>query len=333
MCFGTTGLTGVSIVSILNSTQVSLSNSTTTQGTPTALTVYNNTTTQFTLGVTGVYTLELHPVAVGDTVVFTSQTSTLMTGPWVCTVAGAVGIAPVFQRPTWFTGTTSQVYVSILRGNISQGIVYAIFPVTPADTDIIVGQTPLSAGAVFNRSTNATVSGNTFLGKQTFAANTTTVSPFGFNAASVQPLNTTPTAGNVEWDGKLEYVSEGAGFTGTIATTVLTVTAVTGGILRVGMFISGTGITSGTQITALGTGVGGTGTYTVSISQTVGTATAITGALRKINMASIQPLNTASTHALTSTSLGALGQVAIDSTAMYVWVAQNQVRKVALTTF
>jgi len=333
MCFGTTGLTGVSIVSILNSTQVSLSNSTTTQATPTALTIYNNTATQFTLGVTGVYTLELHPVAIGDIVVFTSQTSTLMTGPWVCTVAGAVGVAPVFERPTWFTGTTSSVYVSILRGNVSQGIVFAIYPLTPADVDIIVGQTPLSAAVLFNRSANATLAGNTFSGKQTFAANNTTLSPFGFNPASVQPLNTTPTAGSVEWDGKLEYVSEGAGFTATIATTVMTVTAVTGGILRVGMFISGTGVTANTQITALGTGVGGTGTYTVSISQIVSVGVAMVGALRKINMASIQPLTTAATHALTSTSLGALGQVAIDSTAMYVWVAQNQVRKVALTTF
>jgi hypothetical protein len=283
--------------------------------------------------VTGVYTLELHPVAVGDIVVFTAQTSTVMAGPWVCTVAGAVGVAPVFQRPSWFTGTTSSVYVNILRGNVSQGIIFAIFPLTPADTDIIAGQTPLSAAGLFNRSTNATTSGNTFTAKQVFAANSTTVSPFGFNAGATQPLNTVATAGNVEWDGKLEYVSEAATFTGTIATTVLTVTAVTGGILRVGMFISGTGVTAGTQITALGTGVGNTGTYTISISQTVGTATTITGALRKINMASIQPLTTAATHALTSTSLGVLGQVAIDSSAMYVWVAQNQVRKVALTTF
>jgi hypothetical protein len=98
------------------------------------------------------------------------------------------------------------------------------------------------------------------------------------------------------------------------------------------MYLSGTGVTAGTQIISLGTGVGGTGTYNVSASQTVA-STAITGALRKINMAAIQPLTTAATHALTSTSLGALGQVAIDSTAMYVWVAQNQVRKVALTTF
>jgi HK97 family phage major capsid protein len=39
--------------------------------------------------------------------------------------------------------------------------------------------------------------------------------------------------------------------------------------LRVGQYISGTGVTAGTTITALGTGTGGNGTYTVSASQTV----------------------------------------------------------------
>lgn len=50
------------------------------------------------------------------------------------------------------------------------------------------------------------------------------------------------------------------------AGTVLTVTAVAQGSLAVGQMISGTGIPAGTYITALGTGTGGTGTYTVSQS-------------------------------------------------------------------
>lgn len=57
--------------------------------------------------------------------------------------------------------------------------------------------------------------------------------------------------------------------TGSISGTTLTVTAVTAGSLSVGQTISGTGVTSGTTITALGTGTGGVGTYTVSASQTV----------------------------------------------------------------
>jgi hypothetical protein len=41
------------------------------------------------------------------------------------------------------------------------------------------------------------------------------------------------------------------------------------GSLHVGQTITGAGVTAGTTITALGTGTGGTGTYTVSASQTV----------------------------------------------------------------
>ena len=62
--------------------------------------------------------------------------------------------------------------------------------------------------------------------------------------------------------------------TGSIATTVLTVTAVlSGDQLIVGQYIDGTGVTDGTYITAFGTGTGGIGTYTVSVSQTASSTT------------------------------------------------------------
>jgi hypothetical protein len=58
-------------------------------------------------------------------------------------------------------------------------------------------------------------------------------------------------------------------FTGAISGTTLTVSAVASGNLAVGQTIYGTGIAAGTTITAVGTGTGGTGTYTVGVSQTV----------------------------------------------------------------
>jgi hypothetical protein len=64
-----------------------------------------------------------------------------------------------------------------------------------------------------------------------------------------------------------------ASFTGSISGTTLTVTAVASGAVTVGQVLSGTGITSGTLITALGTGTGGTGTYTVQTSQTASSTT------------------------------------------------------------
>ena len=63
--------------------------------------------------------------------------------------------------------------------------------------------------------------------------------------------------------------------TGSISGTTLTITAVTAGSLQVGSVLDGTGVLPGTTITALGTGTGGTGTYTVNISQSV-VSTALT---------------------------------------------------------
>lgn len=76
---------------------------------------------------------------------------------------------------------------------------------------------------------------------------------------------------------KRQYIlNRGAVVTGSIAGTTLTVSAVTSGKLAVGQTISGSGVTVGTTITAVLTGiVGGIGTYTVSASQTVA-STAIT---------------------------------------------------------
>jgi hypothetical protein len=65
-------------------------------------------------------------------------------------------------------------------------------------------------------------------------------------------------------------------FTGAISGTTLTVTNSVVGIVQVGSVIEGTGVAVGTIITALGTGIGGAGTYTVNISQLV-TSTAMTG--------------------------------------------------------
>jgi hypothetical protein len=59
-------------------------------------------------------------------------------------------------------------------------------------------------------------------------------------------------------------------FTGSLNnSTTLNVTAISTGILAVGSVITGTGVATGTKITALGTGTGGIGTYTVNISQLV----------------------------------------------------------------
>ena len=58
-------------------------------------------------------------------------------------------------------------------------------------------------------------------------------------------------------------------FTGSITATTLTVTGVSSGTIAAGQSLFGVGVTNETVITALGTGTGGTGTYTINLSQTV----------------------------------------------------------------
>jgi hypothetical protein len=61
-------------------------------------------------------------------------------------------------------------------------------------------------------------------------------------------------------------------FKGTISGTTLTVSTLLTGQLTVGMTIIGNGVSANTTITALVSGVGGLGTYTVSVNQTVSLA-------------------------------------------------------------
>lgn len=79
---------------------------------------------------------------------------------------------------------------------------------------------------------------------------------------------------------RIIFIMVGAGdavsFTGSIASTTLTVTAVSAGTLAVGQIVQGSGVLPGTIITALGSGSGGTGTYVVSPSQST-SSTAMTG--------------------------------------------------------
>ena len=84
-------------------------------------------------------------------------------------------------------------------------------------------------------------------------------------------LNTTTTNG-AQNNSFLDSANQ-AVFTGSVALTTMTVTAVTSGTIVIGTGISGTGITAGTTVTAFLTGTGGTGTYTVSASQTVSSTT------------------------------------------------------------
>jgi len=110
--------------------------------------------------------------------------------------------------------------------------------------------------------------------------------------------------------GALSSIAPVTSFTATISTTTLTVSALTSGALQVGDLITGTGVTPGTYITALGTGKGYTGTYTINNSQTVGSATVMTAPNRPLPAASVT--GSIATTTLTVSAVGsgvlAIGQ-------------------------
>lgn len=67
--------------------------------------------------------------------------------------------------------------------------------------------------------------------------------------------------------------TSGATFVGSISGSTLTVASISSGTIAAGQMITGTGTVSGSLITSQGTGTGGTGTYIVSIPQTVASTT------------------------------------------------------------
>jgi hypothetical protein len=108
------------------------------------------------------------------------------------------------------------------------------------------------------------------------------------------------------WGGVLPSTS--VTFQGSISGTTLTVSSVISGSLAVGQLITGTGVSasppgsSATYITALGTGTGGAGTYTVNISQTVSSTTM---------------------NATSGTGWGAASDTEVSGTRLRLWSSDN----------
>lgn len=101
--------------------------------------------------------------------------------------------------------------------------------------------------------------------------------------------------------------------TSSISATTLTVGSTTGGQIYVGSQIWGPGVTPGTYVTAFGTGTGAAGTYTVSVSQTVGSTTLYCdGSYNENNVLRFRNANT--TTAAARQPLGGLEWYTADST-------------------
>ena len=319
-------LTSAVIKTVDSPTQVTMTVVFGTTGSGTA-SVYNSTIS--TLVSSSIITIDGRTMAVGDIVILTVQSTSAQNGPWV--ISSLAGSVMSFVRPSYWSGT---IYGSALF-YIQQGTSYhsQVVAVSGAiSTGSVVGLDSFGVFTAISRGVNALTSSNTFNGKQTFQANAagSGAVPFAFQAGS---LMTTPQAHSVEWDGTNEYVSSGAQFTASISGTTMTVTGTPTGVIQVGMLISGTNVTAGTTITAAGTGIGAAGTYTVSTSQTV-SSTTITGTIRCIIGTFVNgAVGGSGAVPASSSAIGRPGQLAFDSTGLYVCTASNTWRKVALTTF
>ena len=101
-------------------------------------------------------------------------------------------------------------------------------------------------------------------------------------ASIIGQLNTSTGIVGITDNGQSVYIVDGAYrytwristpataiFTGSVSGTTLTVTNVSSGTIGIGQSLFGLGVSNETIITALGSGSGGVGTYTINISQTV----------------------------------------------------------------
>jgi len=139
--------------------------------------------------------------------------------------------------------------------------------------------TTFAAGSSYTNGTyyNVQLDGGTGIALLGAGAATANIVVAGGVVTSVSMLNKGVgySAGDVLTPSSAIVTARISNATNTGAGTILTVTAVTSGKLFVGQFLTGTGITAGTQITAYSSGTGGVGTYIVNTSQNA-TSTTVT---------------------------------------------------------
>ena len=150
-----------------------------------------------------------------------------------------------------------------------------------------------NAGVTANIAGNG-ISINHATGNSTISANARSI--YGsFYSTENQPDGSTTTAypitlNNTAYSQNVSVQNRVAVFAGSIATTNLTVTAVTSGTIYPGMILTGTGVAAGTRLISQTSGTtGGIGVYVVDTSQTTASTT-ITGTVASRLVAALSGL-------------------------------------------
>lgn len=150
--------------------------------------------------------------------------------------------------------------------------------VTNANFPVLNSPGIQGGNAVFNNMTASAVNGSLFTGAGRqinfpHGSFSSTLNQADGNIATAYAM----TYDTTDYSYGVSIGSHTATFTGSIATTTLTVSAISAGTILPGMVITGTGVSANTYIVHQLTGTAGsTGTYQVSVSQTVASTT-ITG--------------------------------------------------------
>jgi hypothetical protein len=199
---------------------------------------------------------------IGD-IIFASGTTALSTLPDVATgnalISGGVGVAPAYGKIGLTTHVSGVLPIANGGTNIST---YAVGDLLYCSATNVLSKLPKPTDSSYLAMTSAGVPSWKNPKYGTFY-NTTDEEVGIINTPYPLQFDTTDLSNGVSVPATTGVV------TGSITLTTLDVTAVTSGVLSIGQVISGTGVTAGTRIVAFLTGTGGTGTYTVDVSQIV----------------------------------------------------------------
>jgi hypothetical protein len=209
----------------------------------------------FTVTASGALSVDGGSPIAGDVVVFISQPTASQhfgrdNGPWVVVNPGAAGVQATLVRPAWFSGTVKTgMLVSNQYGSQRTGATYGIQgPLTTTSGNFIdVGTDILSVFTAYQRAGNAVTGANTYSGRQTLVANSTTVNPINFSTAANNLLSTRA-LGALEWDNTQLYITSSSQFAllnrNPIATATVLINAQTGTTFTPGLTDAGKLVTA-----------------------------------------------------------------------------------------